>query len=89
MQPLKRAVIYVEYQQKNRLMKEIVSVPKKKCVVNILAKTGYEVVHVYVEQGESAKTALRTELQKMLLFCSDKKNKINAVVIYKLDRLFS
>ncbi len=50
-------------------------------------KNGYEVAEVFIEQGESAKTALRTELQKLLLYCSDKKNKLSAVIIYKLDRL--
>ena len=50
-------------------------------------KNGYEVVQVFIEQGESAKTADRTELQKLMRFCSDKKQNIKAVIIYKIDRL--
>ena len=50
-------------------------------------KNDYEVVEIFVEQGESAKTADRTELQKLLTYCADKRNGISAVVIYKLDRL--
>ena len=50
-------------------------------------KHDYEIAETFVEQGESAKTADRTELQKLLAFCADKKNGIKAVIIYKLDRL--
>jgi site-specific DNA recombinase len=50
-------------------------------------KNGYEVVRVFVEQGESAKTADRTELRKLLAYCTDKKNLVSAVIIYKIDRL--
>lgn len=50
-------------------------------------KYDYEIVQVFIEEGESAKTADRTELQKLLRFCSDKKQQIKAVIIYKIDRL--
>jgi DNA invertase Pin-like site-specific DNA recombinase len=50
-------------------------------------KNEYEITRVFIEQGESAKTAERTELQKLLRFCADKKNGVEAVIIYKLDRL--
>lgn len=48
---------------------------------------GYDIVEVFIEQGESAKTSDRTELQRLLRYCSDKKNGIKAVIIYRLDRL--
>lgn len=50
-------------------------------------KNNYEITQIFIEQGESAKTADRTELQKLLRFCSDKKQNIKAVIIYKIDRL--
>lgn len=50
-------------------------------------KHGYDIAQVFIEEGESAKTADRTELQKLLRFCSDKKQEIKAVIIYKIDRL--
>lgn len=50
-------------------------------------KYDYEIAQVFIEEGESAKTAERTELQKLLRFCSDKKQNIKAVIIYKIDRL--
>ena len=76
MQPLKRAVIYVRVSTKEQVDEGNSLSTQEKMCREYTSKNGYEVVHVYIEQGESAKTALRTELQKMLLFCSDKKNKI-------------
>lgn len=51
------------------------------------AKHDYEVTAVYIEQGESAKTTDRTELKKLLAFCTAKKNDISAVIAYKIDRI--
>jgi site-specific DNA recombinase len=50
------------------------------------ARKGYEVAKVFIEQGESAKYVDRTELQKSLLFCSDKKNCVDFFIVYKYDR---
>lgn len=50
------------------------------------AREGVEVTKVFIEKGESAKTAQRTEFQKALGFCGDKKNHISYFIVYKLDR---
>lgn len=44
------------------------------------------VVAVFVEKGESAKTANRTEFLKAVNFCADKKNKVSSFIVYKIDR---
>ncbi len=44
------------------------------------------VLKVFVEKGESAKTADRTEFIKAIAFCSDKKNRVDFFIVYKLDR---
>src|SRR5262249_31413734 len=46
---------------------------------------GYKVARVFVEEGESAKTADRTELKALLQYCREAKD-IKAVIVYKLDR---
>ena len=51
------------------------------------AHKNIDVVKIFIEQGESAKTADRTELQKMLRYCADRKNKVQNVIVWKLDRL--
>jgi len=50
-------------------------------------KNKYEVLKVFIEKGESAKTTNRTELKKMLSYIRSNKNKIDALIIYKMDRL--
>jgi len=48
---------------------------------------GYKVLKIFVEKGESAKTLNRTELKTMLEYARINKNKIDALIIYKIDRL--
>ena len=50
------------------------------------AREQIQVLKVFVEKGESAKTADRTEFMKAVSFCSDKKNHVDYFVVYKLDR---
>ncbi len=50
-------------------------------------KYNLEVKEIFIERGESAKTANRTELKKLLEYCSNKKNNISGMLIYKIDRL--
>ena len=47
----------------------------------------YKVLKVFIEKGESAKTANRTELKNMLSYVKSNKNKIDSLIIYKMDRL--
>lgn len=51
------------------------------------AKHGYTVIAIYVEEGESAKTTDRTQLKKLMAFCSAKKHNVKAVIAYKIDRI--
>ncbi len=49
-------------------------------------KNGYDVAEIFLEKGESAKTQNRTELQRLLHYCALSKNRISAVIFYKIDR---
>ncbi len=49
-------------------------------------REGIEVSEVFIDKGESAKTADRTEFLKAISFCSLKKNKVTDFIVYKLDR---
>ena len=44
------------------------------------------VLKVFIEKGESAKTANRTEFMKAIALCSQKKNNIKCFIVYKVDR---
>ena len=47
---------------------------------------GYEVLARFTEEGESAKTADRTELQRLLKFCRAHRGRAHFVVVYNLTR---
>jgi DNA invertase Pin-like site-specific DNA recombinase len=49
-------------------------------------RQGFAVLERFNEQGESAKTADRTELQKLLQFCRINKGKVYFVVVFNLTR---
>ena len=59
---------------------------QEKICRNYAEKENIEILEVFVERGESAKTANRTEFSKAIVFCSNKKQKINYFIVYKLDR---
>src|SRR5438876_229496 len=46
----------------------------------------FEILHRFQEQGESAKTTDRSELQNLLKYCRTHKGKVHFVVVYNLTR---
>ncbi len=51
------------------------------------ARNGLSVARVFVERGESAKYADRTQLLEMLAYCGAHKQKIEQLLVWKVDRL--
>lgn len=49
-------------------------------------REGVQILKLFIERGESAKTANRSELLKAVAFCSDKKQRVDFFIVYKLDR---
>lgn len=83
----KRAVIYCRVSTKEQVDEGNSLATQERHCRDYALKNGYEIAEVFIEQGESAKTAQRTELQRLLSFCADKKNQVNAVISYKIDRI--
>ncbi len=83
----KKAIIYCRVSTKEQVDEGNSLSTQEKICREYCFKNEYNIVETFREQGESAKTADRTELQKLLAYCADKKNGVKAVVIYKLDRL--
>ncbi len=50
------------------------------------ARSGWNVTQIFVELGESAKSADRTEFNKAIALCNAKKDSVGFFVVYKLDR---
>ncbi len=83
----KKAVIYCRVSTKEQVDEGNSLSTQGKICRDYAEKFGYEITETFVEQGESAKTADRTELQKLLAYCAEKKHGVKAVIIYRLDRL--
>ena len=49
-------------------------------------KNGWKVIGHYIDEGESAKTANRPELKKLIRYCKENKN-VDIVIVHKIDRL--
>ena len=52
----------------------------------VLPAPRYELLERFKEEGESAETTDRTELQKLLKYCRAHKGKVHFVVVYNLTR---
>src|SRR5438132_5076685 len=79
------AVIYVRVSTKEQT--ENLSLPTQlKACEEYCERQGFEVLARFREEGESAKTADRTELQKLLQYCRINKGRVQFVVVFNLTR---
>ena len=81
----KTAIIYCRVSSHDQVQGTSLAMQENLCK-DYAERQGLEVLKVYVEQGESAKSVNRTEFQKALAFCSDKKQQVDQFIVYKLDR---
>src|SRR3989344_395170 len=84
-QEQKTAIIYCRVSSKDQLEGTSLET-QERLAKEYAGKQGLKVLRVFVERGESAKTANRTEFNKALAFCADKKNKVSFFIVYKIDR---
>ncbi len=80
-----RAVIYCRVSTKDQVQNLSLPTQERACKDYCL-RTGYDVDRTFVEEGESAKTADRTELKKLLTYCRENKGRVHAVVVYAVNR---
>lgn len=83
----KRAVIYCRVSTKEQVDEGNSLTTQEKHCMDYAQRQGFLVVEKFIEQGESAKTADRTQLQRLLNFCADKRNGVQVIIAYKLDRI--
>jgi len=79
------AVIYCRVSTKEQIKNMSLETQQKGCA-DYCRGEGYGIAKVFVEEGESAKTADRTELKKLLSYCRENKGRVHAVVVYALSR---
>src|SRR4051812_24161004 len=51
------------------------------------ARNHIDVLKIFIERGESAKFADRTQLLELLAFCRERKNVVQVLLVWKVDRL--
>ena len=77
----KTAVIYCRVSSNEQVKGTSLAMQEKLCV-EYAERQGLDVLKIYVEEGESAKTADRTEFQKALAQCADKKQPVDQFIVY-------
>jgi DNA invertase Pin-like site-specific DNA recombinase len=79
------AVIYVRVSDPRQAENLSLATQLKACE-EYCERQGFVVLERFREQGESAKTADRTELQRLLQYCRTNKGKVHFVVVFNLTR---
>ena len=80
-----RAVIYCRVSTVEQTENLSLSSQERLCR-EFCAREGFDVAEVFIERGESAKTAHRTELLKLVAYCQANKRTVRAVVVYSFSR---
>ena len=83
----KKAVIYIRVSDPSQIDNNSLEIQLKYC--KLFAKSrGFEIVHEpYADEGKSAKHVnTRPALRELIAFCTTKKNKVDAIIVYKFDR---
>ena len=79
------AIIYVRVSTKEQT--ENLSLPTQlRACEESCGREGYEILERFREEGESAKTADRPQLQRLLKYCRTHKGKVHFVVVFNLTR---
>ena len=60
---------------------------QRKAIEKYAKANNIEIVGWYVEEGVSAKTAHRPELEKMLKDCREHRGEIDHIVVYNISRI--
>lgn len=81
----KTGVIYCRVSSKEQVDGTSLESQERMCL-EYAERGGIKVLGTFIERGESAKTANRTEFNKALNFCANKKHKVDYFIVYKIDR---
>lgn len=82
---LKTGIIYCRVSSTEQVENTSLESQEKYCR-DYAKRNNIKIVRVFVEKGESAKTADRTEFTKAINFCGENKKVIDFFIVHKLDR---
>jgi site-specific DNA recombinase len=80
-----KAIIYVRVSDPRQVSKTSLETQEASCR-EWCERKGIDVARVFIERGESAKTADRTEFQKMFQYLEQEHSRISYLVVYRFDR---
>src|SRR2546425_7906596 len=78
-------IIYCRVSSKEQIEGTSLETQEQACREYARAKN-IKVLKIFVERGESAKFADRTQLLELIDFCKENKGKINLLLVWKVDR---
>ena len=82
----RRAVIYIRVSDPSQIENNSLGTQLTACK-RFAESNNYEIVHIYRDEGKSAKHIYTREgLSKLITFCTVKTNKIDALIIYSYSR---
>jgi site-specific DNA recombinase len=82
---LKNAIIYCRVSTAEQTKNLSLTTQRTACR-DYCDRLGFHVVEEFVEQGESAKTADRTQLTRLIDYCRKNKGRVSLLVVYNLSR---
>ena len=80
-----KGVIYCRVSSKEQIEGTSLESQRAACTEYAQSKN-IEILRVFIEQGESAKFADRTQLLELIDFCRKKKDSVNVLLVWKIDR---
>ncbi len=80
-------IIYCRVSTKEQAEKKTSLENQESACIKLAESMGYLVERKFIDRGESAKTADRPELIAMLDYCAKNKGKVDALFVWKVDRL--
>jgi len=82
----KQAIGYIRVSSEEQI-KNYSLANQEEYIREVAERQGFELVEIFRDEGESAKTTDRPGLIEALAYAREKKKDINALLIYKIDRL--
>ena len=82
-----KAIIYARVSTKEQAEKGLSLKTQKETCLEYAKRNKYEVLKVFTERGESAKTTNRTEFKKLIEYINLKSDQIDGLIVFNLKRL--
>jgi site-specific DNA recombinase len=83
--PRNNAVIYIRVSTQEQVENLSLDTQESRCQ-DLCKKKGWNLLEVFREEGQSAKTTQRDEFQRMLRFCKNPRNAVGVIVVFDFSR---